>query len=189
MVRLFSEDRVTYVAPGTEYDYGYYDKRLGIFFFYPIGESSRLRSNKNKRKSENKMANQIEETNNPTNPTSPLFRQLRSSITEHSAGQFLRLKDGESVVVNVLVNYDATNPANNTPREEEVLNFDKSKKIWKLRLDCYVGNNTENTKIFHVRSQDKSEVISLLERGVRKMRISRYGTSATTTKYVFSPVE
>jgi hypothetical protein len=135
-----------------------------------------------------KTIEQQNNNNNPTIPQQPLFAQLRTSIVEHSAGQYLRLKDGESHVVTVLVNYDSQNPENSTPREEEVLNFDKTKKIWKLRLDCYVGNNTENTKIFHVRSQDKADVLALLERGVRCMRISRYGSNAQTTKYVFSEV-
>ena len=123
-----------------------------------------------------------------TNTISPFFTQLRTSIVEHSAGQYLRLKDGESHVVTVLVNYDPEHPENSTPREEETLNFDKTKKIWKLRLDCFVGNNTESTKIFHVRAQDKADVLALLERGVRRMRISRYGSTASNTKYVFSEV-
>jgi hypothetical protein len=134
----------------------------------------------------------IEQQSNNSNQTTPqpLFAQLRTSIVEHSVGQYLRLKDGESHVVTVLVNYDPEHPENSTPREEEVLNFDRTKKIWKLRLDCYVGNsnNTENTKIFHVRAQDKADVLGLLERGVRRMRISRYGSTAQTTKYVFSEV-
>jgi hypothetical protein len=130
----------------------------------------------------------IEQQSNNNQTTQPLFAQLRTSIVEHSVGQYLRLKDGESHVVTVLVNYDPEHPENSTPREEEVLNFDRTKKIWKLRLDCYVGNNTESTKIFHVRAQDKADVLGLLERGVRCMRISRYGSTAQTTKYVFSEV-
>jgi hypothetical protein len=127
-------------------------------------------------------------TNNTnTNNNGPLFAQLKSSIVEHSAGQYLRLKDGESAIVNVVVNYDPTNPQNSTPREEEVLNFDKTKKIWKLRLDVNIGDNN-GSKVFHVRAQDKADVVSLLERGVRRIRISRYGSTAQTTKYVFSEV-
>ena len=130
-----------------------------------------------------------ENQNQPTNqqPTTNLFTQLRSSIVEHSGGQFLRLKDGESQIVTVLVHVDGNNPENTTPREEQVMNFDKTKKIWKLRLDCFVGNNRDETKVFHVRAQDKTEVIALLERGVRRLRISRYGSTATNTKYTFTP--
>jgi hypothetical protein len=146
---------------------------------------------KSEKKKMSKTTIEQQNTNNNNNQTTqqqPLFAQLRTSIVEHSAGQYLRLKDGESHVVTVLVNYDPDHPQNSTPREEEVLNFDKSRKIWKLRLDCYVGNNTENTKIFHVRAQDKADVLGLLERGVRRIRISRYGSTAQTTKYVFSEV-
>jgi hypothetical protein len=132
--------------------------------------------------------NQPSNSNNTSTTQQPLFAQLRTKIAEHSSGQYLRLKDGESHVVTVLVNYDPEHPENSTPREEETLNFDKTRKIWKLRLDVYVGNNTENTKIFHVRAQDKADVLGLLERGVRRIRISRYGSTAQTTKYVFSEV-
>jgi len=119
---------------------------------------------------------------------SQLFTQLRNAIVEHSAGHYLRLKDGESQVVTVEVKYDPNNSENWPPREEEVQNFDKTKMVWKLRLDCYLGNNTKSdTKIFHVRTQDKAEILALLERGVRRLRISRYGSTAQNTKYTFTP--
>jgi hypothetical protein len=165
---------------------------VGLFFFSTIGGARSNIKKQNKGESEKqKMSSKTTTTTGApaASIVGPLFAQLRTAVVEHSAGQYLRLKDGESHVVTVLVNYDPEHPRNNTPREEEVLNFDKTKKIWKLRLDCFVGNNnTTDTKIFHVRAQDKADVIALLERGVRRMRISRYGSTAQTTKYVFSEV-
>ena len=124
--------------------------------------------------------------------TEQLFDDLKDSIVEHGGGNFLRLKDGESATVTVAVHYDL-DPAKRQPREEEVMNFDKTKKVWKLRLDCYVGDDVNKpnstTKIFHVRAQDKAEVLSLLKSGVRRMRISRFGSTATNTKYTFTPLE
>jgi hypothetical protein len=121
--------------------------------------------------------------------TDQLFDDLKESIVEHGGGNYLRLKDGETAVVTVAVHYDP-DPEKRQPREEKVMNFDKTKQVWKLRLDCYVDDNTEGpTKIFHVRSQDKAEVLSLLKNGVRRMRISRFGSTATGTKYTFTPLE
>lgn len=62
------------------------------------------------------------QTQTQTQPstTSALFAQLRSSIVEHSSGEFLRLKENESQVVTVLVRPDP-DPAKATPRECRVL--------------------------------------------------------------------
>jgi hypothetical protein len=112
-----------------------------------------------------------------------LFAGLKASILEHSRGNFLRLKDGESEVVTVAVDQMAADANRRTPREEEVDNFAKTAKVWKLRLDCRVGSTN---KVFHVRAQDKADVLALLERGVRRIKIARFGSTAKNTKYVFT---
>ncbi len=118
-----------------------------------------------------------------------IFSQLKDSIIEHSGGPYLRLKDGESQIVTVIVGRDPNDPEKITPREEQVQSFDKTKMTWKMRLDCYLGDNTSGeTKIFHVRAQDKKEVYALLKGGARRFRITRYGSTAQNTKYTFQPI-
>ncbi len=115
-----------------------------------------------------------------------LFKGLRDEIGEHAKPEYLKLKDGECIVVTVVVDRKNEDPAKRTPREELVLNFDKTDKIWKLRLDLLVGNSK---KVFYVGQRDKAEVLALLERGVRKISICRYGSTAQTTKYTFTEVK
>jgi hypothetical protein len=116
---------------------------------------------------------------------SNLFEGLKAAISEHASSNYLRLKDGESAVVIVDVDLMNADPDKRTPREEQVPNFDKTDKVWKLRLDCRVGSSS---KVFYVGTRDKAHVVALLERGVRKIRISRSGTTAQTTKYSFTEV-
>jgi hypothetical protein len=127
---------------------------------------------------------QQEQASQPEPQTTTLFAGLKAAIVEHSNGKFLRLKDGESIVVTVDVQYNA-DPAKCMPREEEVDNYDKTGKVWKLRLDCIVGTTR---KVFYVGPRDKSDVVALLESGVRKIKIARFGSTAQTTKYVFTGV-
>ena len=126
---------------------------------------------------------EIENTRNTKQPN--LFEGLKSAIREHASSNFLRLKDGESADVIVDVDLLNADPNKRTPREEQVWNFDKTAKVWKLRLDCRVG---DSNKVFYIGARDKIDVVALLERGVRKIRISRFGTTARTTKYTFTEV-
>jgi hypothetical protein len=144
--------------------------------------SFELRSENKKNKSEKNMA-EIENVQN-TKQTN-LFEGLKAAILEHASSNFLRLKDGESAVVIVDVDLMNADPNKRTPREEEVENFDKTAKVWKLRLDCRVGSSN---KVFYVGARDKADVVALLERGVQKIRISRSGSTAQTTKYTFTEV-
>jgi hypothetical protein len=116
---------------------------------------------------------------------SNLFEGLKAAIREHASSNFLRLKDGESADVIVDVDLMNADPNKRTPREEQVENFDKTAKVWKLRLDCRVGSSN---KVFYIGDRHKADVVALLERGVRKIRISRSGADAKTTKYVFTEV-
>jgi hypothetical protein len=143
--------------------------------------STELRS-ENKNRSEKNMA-EIE--NGQNTKQSSLFEGLKAAIREHANSNFLQLKDGESADVIVEVDLMNADPNKRTPREEQVENFDKTAKVWKLRLDCRVGSYN---KVFRVGARDKADVVALLERGVRKIRISRSGSTAQTTKYIFTEV-
>jgi hypothetical protein len=116
---------------------------------------------------------------------SNLFEGLKVAIREHASSNYLRLKDGESAVVTVDVDLMNADPNKQNPREVQVDNFNKTAKVWKMRLDCRVGSSN---KVFYVSARDKEDVVALLERGVRKIRISRFGTTAQTTKYTFTEV-
>jgi hypothetical protein len=144
--------------------------------------SSDLRSENRKRKVKEIMA-EIDNVQNTKQPN--LFEGLKAAIREHASSNFLRLKDGESAIVIVDVDLLNADPNKRTPREEQVENFDKTAKVWKLRLDCRVGSSN---KVFYVGARDKADVVALLERGVRKIRISRFGSNVLTTKYMFTEI-
>lgn len=143
-------------------------------------------SEKKQKQCETEMSPEIQERNEiQMQQTNNIFAGLKAAIAEHSSGGYLRLKDGQSAVVTVLVDQTNPDPAKRTPREEYVDNYAKTSKVWKLRLDCQVD---DTKKIFHVRAQDKAEVLALLERGVREIKIARFGSTAQTTKYTFTEV-
>jgi hypothetical protein len=109
--------------------YGYY----GFFFFQ---NSVVTRS----RRDMSQIGNvQQEQASQPQSQpqTTTLFAGLKAAIVEHSSGSFLRLKDGESAVVTVDVDPLNADPMKRTPREEQVDNFAKTGKVWKLRLGCF----------------------------------------------------
>jgi hypothetical protein len=89
-----------------------------------------------------------------------LFAGLRASIADHS-GKFLKIRDGQSVIVTVKIDPLNADPEKRTPKEIQVDNYKKDGKVWKLRLDVVLPTGSE--KIFDVRSTDKETVLRLLE--------------------------
>jgi hypothetical protein len=128
---------------------------------------------------------QANENPEPTTTTikkkQDFFEGLRRAMVENAGGDFLRLQDGEYVVATVQVVVDP-DPTKQTPRFEEVDNYNKTGKVRKMRLDLEVGTGK---KVFYVGSQAQRQVIALLQRDVRRIKISRFGSTAQNTRYVF----
>jgi hypothetical protein len=109
---------------------------------------------------------------------SGLFDRLRIETIEYSSGEVLRLQDSECVSCEVEVAYDPADPTKSTPKHVLVSDYnDKDKKKMRLCLDIRIGN----TKKKHIVSElKKREVLAMLERGVRRMKICRSGIDRET---------
>lgn len=127
--------------------------------------------------------NQSQQTNEKKKD---LFARLREKIIEHANGPFLKLKDGQSAVITVLVR-DSPNPVEESPREELVKNpyAPNDPPRWMLRLDCIF---CETEKIYYVTEKYIPQVVDMIGNGTRKIRITRKGNDKKT-EYTYEALD